>query len=116
MKKRLRILSFRKWDAKSFFFPDEEALFVVAAEMRGLASQQKNRCCFAIQMNNAIQDIIEKKQGSAIVYKSQLQYCRRLIQRVNTTEPEEPNQKKRSKTMEIRVAGLRKKSAKHLDP
>ena len=69
IKKAIKDLKFSKVGRPTLLFTDEESLFVAATEMRGLVSQPKTRRCFAIQLNNAIQDLIEKKRGSAIAYK-----------------------------------------------
>lgn len=98
MKIQISNLKFTKMGRPTFLLPDEEALFVAAAEMRGLAAQpQTRRRRLAIQLSKAITSVVSNKRDCEINYKSQLQYCRRLICRVNDSEPEAENQKKEAK-------------------
>ena len=93
--------------------PDEKALVIASVEIKYLASQSQRTKRMAVNPHNLAR-VLDKDLGP-IKTKSTAQYARRLIKRVNLPEPGGENQTKRSKTGEVRVAGLSNQRAKQCD-
>lgn len=103
----------------TYLTADEEALIVASAEIKAAHAQPVSHKRLAVQIDrvlDALPATSRKKPSSTLASKSNLKYARRMIRRVNEKEPGMEGQKRRSKTGEIKVAGLSNKRAKQSDP
>ena len=92
---------------------DEEALFVAKAELEGAHGFPVTRRELGHRLNNVVCLL---NPGSNILDKSKKQYARRVIRRVNEVEPGSKNNKRKSKTGEVKASALSHKRAKQSDP
>ena len=114
LRELIDLVKIPKMGRPTILLPDEETLLVAAAEMSGVASQPSTRKSLSRKLSE-VKSLV-KKNNRDILQKSKLKYAYRVIRRVNAREPESDNQKKRSKTGEIKVAGLSHRRAKQSDP
>jgi hypothetical protein len=104
---------------KPYLTADEEALVIATAEIKGSHAQPVQRKTIAAQLNTILESMPDNPRtriAGGAKRKSQLNYAREVIRRVNAREPEMEGQTKKSLTGEIRVAGLSNSRAKQSDP
>jgi hypothetical protein len=109
----------RKRGRPTYLTADEEAILVATAEIKAAHAQPVDRKRLAVQIDRVLDALpvtSRKVPSSNLASKSNLKYARRVIRRVNEKEPGMEGQKRRSKTGEIKVAGLSNKRAKQSDP
>ena len=112
------LLSTKKRGRPTLLTRDEEALMVAKAELEAVHGFPVNRRELGHRLNNLVGDLCSanNKQRPDMQDKSKKQFARRVVRRVNMLEPGMEGQKKKSKTGEIKVAGLSHKRAKQSDP
>jgi hypothetical protein len=100
----------------TYLTADEEALVVASTEMKGAHSAPINRKMIGTQLSKIVSTLNLTKLERDVQVKSNLAYARKVIRRVNAKEEDMEGQKRKSRTGEIKVAGLSNKRAKQSDP